>query len=622
MGLMLLSRTVFVFYKRLAMNVFPKALFGFLGFYLAFGVAAYAAPVQSLTPGTMLVFPKFDVGADSKTQLRVNNTGSSAIRFHYNYVCPGIPRGDDSCAKLDRTKSLTPHQTLLIDVASENPPCDRGFIIGYAVDQATRPVSFNHLLGTYNISAGRRLSSDNAFSIQSVRAEFQALGGPNGFSFTPGLDQDFAEIGATFVSDFRANPDVAVGSRLVLLDIGASLGRRNPISSATVDFWNSAEEPFSSSWEFVCWTEVSLDQIDANFLSDNLGTLYGSMRIESSLSCPVAGLCPPFLPRAPLLLAVIQEGESDGLLRQQANSSAASGGGEGSALRSMMSIPCNDGDADSLDYFDPTLGCTSLTPYRQDCEGQKQRAEQLANNFYGRCLAGCFNDTLCENGCSPGIDRLRAFINVRYSSCTSNPTKSCEELALEDRNYCQNVFDGPQTCAVVCNGAGLACFEACVEAADCSAMALQSADFCQRSKCIAEGGTSDTCPTGLVQDCDKQLEEMTEYRLSEVSSCINDYCPTLDPAQRPACIFGCNFGGQLLEVSSFPVLKASCEATANGTCQEVKDEQWAHPCSGGVNVNECRCLDTNPTCTQACLQVATCASAIDAWYGVCQAEAN
>jgi hypothetical protein len=54
---------------------------------------------------------------------------------------------------------------------------------------------------------------------------------------------------------------------------------QNPPAVAFIDFWNAAEVPFSTSTEFICWTEKQLEAIDVNFLEDNLGTTYGSMRI-------------------------------------------------------------------------------------------------------------------------------------------------------------------------------------------------------------------------------------------------------------------------------------------------------------------------------------------------------
>lgn len=585
---------------------------------------AQAAPNQPLVPGTMLVFPEFDIQGDSRTQLRIINTGAREIRFHYNYVCPGIPRGNDTCAKSDRTKSLTPHQTLVLDVASENPPCERGFVIGYAVDRATGPISFNYLIGTYNIFAGRRLGSDNAFAIQSVKADLQPLGGPNGFSFTPGLTQDFAEIGGVLVSDFRANPASTVGSRLLLLDIGAALGKRNPISSVLVDFWNSAEEPFSSSWEFVCWTEASLDQIDANFLADNLGTTHGSMRVESALSCPVAGLCPPFLPRAPLLLGVIQENETEAGLRQQAALPELAAETGGAGIRSMQSIPCNDGDPASVDYFDPSTGCAAIAPFRQDCDAQKTRASRVMNDIHLACKAACRNVSECELGCDFAKASTTSLIDLKLSACVQDPTKSCGDFASEDALYCQTQFTGNQNCIANCGGNGFGCENVCLEAVNCNITTSQSADFCQRSKCIAEGGTSETCPTGFVQDCDKQIDEMASYKSAAVNDCINNRCGNLAGAAKTSCINGCNTALTVLDTLALPALRGSCESIPNSSCDDIRTRQLAHPCSPGLNFNECGSAGcgSDQICKDACIEVAGCTRVIDALYAVCQAQAT
>jgi hypothetical protein len=82
-----------------------------------------------------------------------------------------------------------------------------------------------------------------------------------------------------------------------------------------IDFWNSAEVPFSTSHEFICWTEKQLEAIDLNFLEDNLGTTYGSMRITPTANCPLPGGCPPLVPYDATILGAITEyrdGDSTG----------------------------------------------------------------------------------------------------------------------------------------------------------------------------------------------------------------------------------------------------------------------------------------------------------------------
>lgn len=294
-----------------------------------------AAPGEAL--GTLLVYPIFDIRQFSSTQIRVSNYGYSDVRFHYNYVCPGVPHVNDFCAKLNKTVSLTPHETRVIDVSAEHPPCNQGFVLGFASNSSGEPISYNFLAGSYAITSGRRVDQDNAVAIKSVREKGAVLGSSQGFNFVNGEQQDFDPLAPLLVSDFRATEvesEGTAGTKLVLLDLGAALGLQNPASTVFINFWSSSEQAYSSSLEFICWAQLKLEDINDNFRAENLGTRYGSFQAESVLSCPGAGMCPPLNPRAALLLGVIQEyGPDDG------------------AMRSPNYIPCEDGS------FDPSRGC-------------------------------------------------------------------------------------------------------------------------------------------------------------------------------------------------------------------------------------------------------------------------
>ncbi|MBX7137660.1 MAG: hypothetical protein K1X83_06720 [Oligoflexia bacterium] len=302
---------------------------------------ATAAPALDFgrTLGTLLVFPIFDIRTQTATQLRITNYGFTDVTFHYNYVCPGVPHVTDFCAKLDRTIDLTPHETRIIDVAAQHPPCNQGFVVGYPVNGRNRPISYNLLSGSYRITNGRRVDQDDAVAIRSVRSKGEVLGSSEGFSFVNGPNQDFTPLAPLVTSDFRAtetDTEGTAGSKLVLLDLGAALGMQNPISSVFVDFWSSSEVPFSSSLQFICWTEAMLESVDNNFRVDNLGTRYGSLQAASALTCPVPGGCPPIQPRAPLLIGVIKEY-----------------GPDTSGTRGLQYVPCRDGS------FDQFQGCVA-----------------------------------------------------------------------------------------------------------------------------------------------------------------------------------------------------------------------------------------------------------------------
>ncbi|MCB0310803.1 MAG: hypothetical protein KDD42_06195 [Bdellovibrionales bacterium] len=263
-----------------------------------------------MTPGTLLVFTRFDFRGDRKTELRVTNTSEENSNLAINFVCPGQV-GNEFCAKLDVHYFFTPHQTRVIDVESRNPPCQQGFVMAWAENEQREPISFNHFIGSSYHAEGARAEASQAIAIQAVRPTGEVLGNYGRFQFGPEPSpetQDFAAIPKDYYTDFRStDAEVISGSRLTLVDLDAMLGVQNPPSVVFVDFWNAAEEPFSSSHQFICWDEVSLEDLDDNFSENALGTTYGAMAIEARQNCPIPGACPPMVARAPVLVASLQE---------------------------------------------------------------------------------------------------------------------------------------------------------------------------------------------------------------------------------------------------------------------------------------------------------------------------
>jgi hypothetical protein len=268
------------------------------------------------SPGSFLVFPKFDIRDATSTQLRIVNNGDNLrnstgdvvdLKVKLNYVCPGVKHVNEFCAALDRTYTFTVNQTRIIDVAGDHPPCQQGYVIAYVLDPITsRPVAYNHLTGSYHINEGAANSADNAIAIQSPFSDGSTLGSINPTQLRIG--GDYSAVGTTLYTDFLSSCESpANGSRLTLLTLDVLAGMQNPPAVVAIDFWNAAEVPFSTSSEFICWEDKELEDIDVNFLEDNLGTEYGSMKITPIANCPLPGGCPPLAPYDATILGAITE---------------------------------------------------------------------------------------------------------------------------------------------------------------------------------------------------------------------------------------------------------------------------------------------------------------------------
>jgi len=261
--------------------------------------------------GSFLVFPKFDIRADTKTTLRITNTADYKTWVQINYVCPGVKNVNQFCAALNNEIELTGHETRVIDVGDSHPPCLQGYVVAFAEEKHNTPWSWNALIGSYKITSGRASEADNAIALQSVKSHKTTLG-TGGKLYFGGTNADYTSLSSQLSTDFRAVTPAAdakgeIGSRLTLLTLDVLAGMQNPPAVAFVDFWNAAEVPFSTSVEFICWFDKKLDDIDANFLADNLGTTHGSMEITGFPNCPIPGACPPLNPYDPTLLGSITE---------------------------------------------------------------------------------------------------------------------------------------------------------------------------------------------------------------------------------------------------------------------------------------------------------------------------
>ena len=275
-----------------------------------------AVPVfHEMNPGSLLVFPLFDVRAGWATQLRITNTSStSSVAVQLNFVCPPAAPQDNFCDALDRHISITPHGTYIADVATFNPPCAEGYVVAFAEDGAHKAVAFDHLIGSYHIAVGGSVEAAPAIAIQSAKADGEDLGSDDALQFGGVIEDnpDYKSLPSRVFTDFQAivTDDAGapiIGSELILLTLDAAAGEFNPVTSVDIDFWNADEMPFSTSWHFVCWTRVPLDKIDFNFSKAGLITDYGSLTVKATPTCPIAGACPPLHTFDPTILGAINE---------------------------------------------------------------------------------------------------------------------------------------------------------------------------------------------------------------------------------------------------------------------------------------------------------------------------
>ena len=133
-------------------------------------------------PGSLLVFPLFDIIGGNQTKIRITCNGATHTRVRVTYVCQ--PQGTSTtsafCPAFDESWPCTPHQTLVIDVGTALGgacPTRQGYIVAFAEAQCTpdaasfnpstrtctsgngsaiplgnfQPISYNQLFGSYHL---------------------------------------------------------------------------------------------------------------------------------------------------------------------------------------------------------------------------------------------------------------------------------------------------------------------------------------------------------------------------------------------------------------------------------------------------------------------------------------
>jgi hypothetical protein len=236
-------------------------------------------PVGVRTPASLLVFPEFDNRTAGLTLLSVTNTdcdtselpGSggtlSAGTTDVEYVYIGRYGPGEQvlpCLEVNRTRRLTPCDTLSLITSADNPTQSQGYVYAFAKDPLTgRATVHNALIGNALVINGiEALSySYNPYAYLGIGAEGSAtdvdgdgLRDLNGIEYSCSPDHilipRFLGQGPEFSSD------------LVLVNL---TGGRD--FTAVVNFlgYNDNEEVFSAQEDFVCWDKVRLEDISGAF---------------------------------------------------------------------------------------------------------------------------------------------------------------------------------------------------------------------------------------------------------------------------------------------------------------------------------------------------------------------
>src|SRR5438309_625464 len=284
-------------------------------------VAAW--PNNSQQPGSVLVFPKFIRGtftdapvtgqaALARTELEISvrcpkgaSCGANqAVRLRAHWVCPGSPT-NPICAEASFDLKTTVGGTLyfnpegvtvVLGVVTANafpsnatttipvPPCDRGYLIVWAIDGDDTAIKFDGLIGDAilrdpSTDPDARLSarSYNAIPIQAGDGVV-STGDPTDLNGDGALDFDGSEyqmvtgrIFGTVRYENAVAPEGNVETDLTLLTLDVASNRPNPLTSVGLNFFTTGEDLNDAGTSFYCWKEQRLTDIQSSLTTQVMG---------------------------------------------------------------------------------------------------------------------------------------------------------------------------------------------------------------------------------------------------------------------------------------------------------------------------------------------------------------
>jgi hypothetical protein len=207
------------------------------------------------------------------------------------------------------------------------PPCYMGYLIGWVINpQNDLPVKFNGLVGDAVIrESATALSAYGAIPIQAandaapdsvftssggtftyIDRVYDNLTGGNRLAFD-GRDNHYKAVTGTIIGDVKfTNDHPSAGfpspstSYLVMLTLDVLTDFPNLPVEVNINWWNESnafspsspltEKLLSTSFEFVCWTEVPLTMLDPNLTQSQMGTRKGIFRSTNASKFPWAGI--------------------------------------------------------------------------------------------------------------------------------------------------------------------------------------------------------------------------------------------------------------------------------------------------------------------------------------------
>jgi hypothetical protein len=241
-----------------------------------------------------LLFPRFDNRTNTITAITVTNTNcdftpgpgpllNGTVDIEYVYIGRYGPDDQElDCLETNRTRRLTPCDTITLLTRFDNPQVERGFLYVFAKDPQTgQAIVWNHLIGQALYIGSNAIDDDPAEDALNART-FLGIGDErtatdhdadgirdlDGVEYSEAPDEILIPRFLGQDGDDKNGP-TGFHSRLVLLGLS---GGSQFTTQVSILFYNDNEQTFSTQWTFRCWDDPRLTEIDDGFLETFLDT--------------------------------------------------------------------------------------------------------------------------------------------------------------------------------------------------------------------------------------------------------------------------------------------------------------------------------------------------------------
>ncbi len=257
------------------------------GASLVLGLSAQASQVN---PGSLLIFPSFDNTRGDYTLLTVTNMNddqtNGTVKVEFVYI------NHDNCQEFNRTRTLTPDDTITVVTKFDNPNQVYGYCYVFAKHKTTgAAIKFDYLIGTERV-----LSYDSGHDYEVQPWVFQAGSGLADGANTDANGNGLRDLNGTeyskapdtiYIPRFFGQDPVYSKLALIALTGGAQF-------DTLVNFliYNDNEEVFSAQRSFNCYEQCDLTHISGVFYNSFLlSTNHNANEIQwSNAPHPLTGV--------------------------------------------------------------------------------------------------------------------------------------------------------------------------------------------------------------------------------------------------------------------------------------------------------------------------------------------